>query len=283
MNDHEIAHTDAHDEIGRLQQRIAELERAIEDRQRIEKSLHRELDFAMKMLHTSQTFFVTLSPAGKTLLMNETMLHALDYAQEDITGKDFVHAFIRESDHDRARDALSTVVNDRTTVHGAFFMKTRTVTALHVEWHFRFVLTSRGDVDYIFGTGIDISGHRGHDEAKFRTLFEDAGDAILVQDGEGHLQEVNRTACEELGYSREELLNMHVRDIEKQEYAGNTSGLSPHVDDEKPHVYETVYLSKDRKRIPVEVNRRTIEYGGKNMILTIARKIAERRGRQNTQ
>lgn len=48
-------------------------------------------------------------------------------------------------------------------------------------------------------------------EARFRTILEHAADAFLLLDERLHLVDVNRQACDSLGYSRDELLGMHVR------------------------------------------------------------------------
>jgi PAS domain S-box-containing protein len=40
---------------------------------------------------------------------------------------------------------------------------------------------------------------------RYRTLFESAGDAIFVFDGDGRILDVNRVACERLGYRYKEL------------------------------------------------------------------------------
>ena len=42
-------------------------------------------------------------------------------------------------------------------------------------------------------------------EDRFKRLVEQAADAIFVHDLEGRFVDVNRQACESLGYSREEL------------------------------------------------------------------------------
>lgn len=52
-----------------------------------------------------------------------------------------------------------------------------------------------------------------HSEARFREFFEAAGDAIFVEDAQGRYVEVNAAACQLLGYSRDELLSMAVRDV----------------------------------------------------------------------
>ena len=66
---------------------------------------------------------------------------------------------------------------------------------------------------------------RGSEE-RFRTLVEQASDAIFVHDLEGRLLDVNRSACESLGYAREELLRMTVTDIEQGIPLGRTCGRS---------------------------------------------------------
>jgi PAS domain S-box-containing protein len=50
-------------------------------------------------------------------------------------------------------------------------------------------------------------------EERFRHLFEQASDGIVMADMAGHYLDVNRRACHMLGYSREELLERKVTDI----------------------------------------------------------------------
>jgi PAS domain S-box-containing protein len=50
-------------------------------------------------------------------------------------------------------------------------------------------------------------------EEHFRLLFENSRDAILIADDAGHFLQLNQAACELLGYSREELLEMKVFDL----------------------------------------------------------------------
>lgn len=50
-------------------------------------------------------------------------------------------------------------------------------------------------------------------EARYRSLMEQASDAIFVADDAGRLIDVNERACEILGYSRAELLGKHAMDL----------------------------------------------------------------------
>ena len=51
---------------------------------------------------------------------------------------------------------------------------------------------------------------RRRSESRLRSLIEHAADAYFVHDFEGRFLDVNRRACESLGYTREELLRMTV-------------------------------------------------------------------------
>lgn len=50
-------------------------------------------------------------------------------------------------------------------------------------------------------------------EERYRTLFEDARDAVYITDREGPFIDANQSAVDLFGYTREELLGLNVRDI----------------------------------------------------------------------
>jgi PAS domain S-box-containing protein len=54
-------------------------------------------------------------------------------------------------------------------------------------------------------------------EERYRVLVEQAGVGIFVTDLHGHLVEVNEMGCQLSGYSREELLTRHIRDLVPEE------------------------------------------------------------------
>jgi len=49
-------------------------------------------------------------------------------------------------------------------------------------------------------------------ESQYRLLMEEMSDGIVVLDRDGYFRMANSKACEMLGYTREELLQLHVRD-----------------------------------------------------------------------
>ncbi len=59
---------------------------------------------------------------------------------------------------------------------------------------------------------MDIST-RIHAEKQYRTLFEHAADGLLVADAGSHYIDANQSMCRMLGYTHEEMLTLHRRDI----------------------------------------------------------------------
>lgn len=114
-------------------------------------------------------------------------------------------------------------------------------------------------------------------EASFKTLFNNAGDAILNHDIKGNLLEVNQKACEQLGYTRKELVGMKVQDIVSPEYKARVPHRIRLIEHQGSAVFETSHTHKDGRKIPVEINARFIHHAGEPAVMSIARDITERK------
>ena len=114
-------------------------------------------------------------------------------------------------------------------------------------------------------------------EARFRTLFDFANDAIFISEPGGRFIEVNRTACERLGYSREELLTMSPADIDAPEFAALVPARTDALLRDGKAFFETAHLRRDGTAIPVELSTTVLDLEGRQAILSIARDISERK------
>jgi PAS domain S-box-containing protein len=114
-------------------------------------------------------------------------------------------------------------------------------------------------------------------EVRFRTVFENAGDAIAVHDPEGNFVEVNDVICRRLGYSREELLTMKVVDVDDPVHARNVEGRIRELTKNGHIVFETVHNTRDGRQITEEVSAVLIHLGNKPYVMSIARDITERK------
>lgn len=115
-----------------------------------------------------------------------------------------------------------------------------------------------------------------HSEQRFRSLVEQAADAIFVLDAEGNIVDANRHACKSLGYSREELLAMSVLEVEAILPHGSLAEAWKAVRSGTPFTMDAVYRRKDGTTFPVEIRIGVFEEERRLMIF-VARDVTERR------
>lgn len=111
-------------------------------------------------------------------------------------------------------------------------------------------------------------------EAKYRAFIENAGDSIFILDNDLNISEVNESACNLLGYTREELKQMKYSEINPgwKTETNSERVLAQSLDDGK--VYESQLRRKNGTLVEVEVNTKVLENVG---FISIARDTTERR------
>ena len=119
-------------------------------------------------------------------------------------------------------------------------------------------------------------------EERYRHLFNVNNDAIFVHLGPsgglpGRFIEVNDVACERLGYAREELVQMSPPDIDAPDTLAEVPKIMEQLNRQGRVSWEGIHLTKDGRRIPVEINNRLFNYHGTPMIVSSARDITERK------
>ena len=113
-------------------------------------------------------------------------------------------------------------------------------------------------------------------EARFRTFVDYAGDAFYLLDDHSTVLDVNRQACEDLGYSRQELIgkNRHDFDIGLDEVA--IHGLKQLISAGQAVTFETRHRRKNGTSFPVELRVCEFEQDGRRF-LCLARNITDRK------
>jgi PAS domain S-box-containing protein len=115
-------------------------------------------------------------------------------------------------------------------------------------------------------------------EARYRTLFEYAPDGIVVADAEGCYVDANVSACRMLGYTRGELIGLHISDIVTQTEIQHVEPALDAIKTGAPYHREWQFRRKDGSVFSAEVMA-TLMPDGK--LLGMLRDITERtRSRQ---
>jgi two-component system, NtrC family, sensor histidine kinase KinB len=111
---------------------------------------------------------------------------------------------------------------------------------------------------------------------RYRDLFEESIDPIVITNWEGHIIEANRQASLLSGYSREELQQLSIDQL--HEVGWNKTGMEfEFLRGDSMISYESSLHKQDESHIPAEVHARRVEFDSTDSIQWILRDITERK------
>jgi len=114
-------------------------------------------------------------------------------------------------------------------------------------------------------------------EERFRTTLENLPGAVFTHDQKGSIVLVNMAACQQTGYTREELLQMKVGDIDPQAPAReDILNIWKNMEPGQSSVVETTHFRKDGSQYPAEVLINAITIDGQPVMLAVAFDITKR-------
>jgi two-component system, cell cycle sensor histidine kinase and response regulator CckA len=146
----------------------------------------------------------------------------------------------------------------------------------------------QGAIVGTFGISRDITERKRAEELsrksqeRYRLLFNSINDAAFVYglalDGRpGRITEANKIACERLGYTRDEFLQMTPLDLDAPEGAPIALKMMAQLKAETHAVWEGIHLHKTGVRIPVEISNHLFDMAGQPAVLCTVRDITGRK------
>ncbi|MDY6881256.1 MAG: PAS domain S-box protein [Thermodesulfobacteriota bacterium] len=117
------------------------------------------------------------------------------------------------------------------------------------------------------------------EKARYNELLENIDDPVYLVDREGRIQEANEATYAELDYSREGLFKtdfFHLLPKKDSDLLLGQLDNRAENNDSAKRTLESLHFKSDGTTIPVEIKSRAITYGGKEVILNVARDISER-------
>ncbi len=219
---------------------------------------------------------------GKVLVINEMAAQRLGKSKEGIIGRstyDYLPPEVAQHRSEKLQQVLATgkqVCFADEREGGNFYNRLYPI------------INSNGDVEKVAIFAQDLTmQHRTElalresereSEEKYRQLFENKSDAVMVFDAEtGQFEDANRATIDLYGYSKDELLKLKVEDIsaKKEKTRSNVKeardgGALPK---QEPLRY---FLKKDGTIFPGEVSATIFISNGRKKIIATVRDIAER-------
>ncbi len=155
---------------------------------------------------------------------------------------------------------------------------------IFVREHVRAVRDADGRIVAFEGTVEDITERKAmeaavrHSQDRYRELYDNANDLIYTHNLNGRFTSINKATARTTGYSTEEAIDLDVVDLVAPEYRDRAQQmLAETLAGHDRIAYELEIVTKDGRRVPLEVTTRLILRDGKPIgIQGTARDIAER-------
>lgn len=281
MSDHEPSQTDA---MSQLQAIREQLQRESQNRQNAEKALQTSEERLRKIFeHSNDAIFVIDPKRDRILEANPKASELLGYSREELLNS------VRVSTIHPEEMAQIRAFGDKVLKQG--YGWTNELTCLTKSGYnlpseiSASVIPFEGE-NCLISLVRDVTERKLTEEAlkrsesRFRTFVENAADMFFLISPEGRIEDVNQRSCEVLGYSREELVELSVTDIDAELNLEKLENLKKKLSHEKPTTIESWHRRKDGTVFPVEVNISRFGSEDYPREIALARDITERKQAQ---
>jgi PAS domain S-box-containing protein len=142
---------------------------------------------------------------------------------------------------------------------------------------------SKGEMYAMCGISTDISElketmHALEDSReRYRTIFENTGEQIIICDGNGRVLDANPASCKCLGYSRDELMGMPITELVKGDSWTSYAEIFKRLQEGDSIRFESEHIAKDKSLVPVELHLDFMTYNDEPAALCIGRDLRERK------
>ena len=286
MNEQERTNPELVEENALLKLRIQELEQSELAHTQTEITKCAESEKALSASEQKFRGLIEKMPIG-VLIYDGTKIRYLNPACERITGYTQSEVYLSdiwEIAHPEYKDIIREYVKRR--------RRKEPVPELHAVK----IITKNGEERWVERSAIaiqleekssvlvtltDITERRHAEDAMkksekiYRVILENYSDAIVLGGDDGNLVEVNRMAEELLGYTREELLQMHYTQLHPMTELERTAAAYRDIATKgQGGLHDVAILRKDGTVIPVDITATVIEYDHRKVLQASFRDIS---------
>ncbi len=227
-------------------------------------------------------FVVRYQPGGVLTFVNDTLCKYTNMKREDLLGRSY-YPFLHPDDREAFTGKIEAL--DRNTP--VMVAEARVVLpdgreAWH-QWTHHAIFSDQGDLVEYQCTGRDVTELKNAEarikesEKKYRTLFESSSDGIFILDLDGNFIDANAIAYQRLGYTKEELLSLHISKLDSPKFADRLPERFKQLREWGAAMFESGHRRKDGSVMPVEVNSRLLDFDGRSVYVSVVRDITERK------
>ncbi len=259
-----------------------QFQQEITERKMADEKLREVSLYTRGLIEASLDPLVTISNEGKIMDVNEATELVTGMQRDHLIGSDFSDYF---TEAEKAKEGYQQVFSKGFVRNYPLAIKHTSGKVTDVLYNAHVYKNVAGEVQGVFAAARDITEHKqslqalAESEGKFRSLFDNASDGILLADvTTKKYYMANKKMYNMLGYSLEEILNLPVIDLHPEMDIPWIMELFEKQAKGKNSLVENIPVKrKDGTVFYADINTSTIIIAGKSYNMGLYRDITERR------
>ena len=272
------------DELASLTFLSDHIARSIE-RKRADEAIQKEREFAQSITEIMPGGLIHVDHNGVVKSLNDEALRVFHLQRDDMVNTSFLDHFPKFTRPDGTSVTRENSVLLRCIATGT--VQPSETIAYHesegvTRW-FTFtaapLLDGDGRVQGAVIAFLDVTGEKRAelDQRLTKASIDQASEIALWVDAEAKIIHINDSACRSLGYSREQLLQMHLTDLDQSLDSVVWRSIQADSGNPENHRHEREFRREDGSSFPIEVTTSSFAFDDQDYHLILARDISLRR------
>ncbi|MGM0366076.1 MAG: PAS domain S-box protein [Actinomycetota bacterium] len=266
-----------------------DIEEEAKARQALEKNLERFRELADRLPGT----VIEMDRKGNITYANKSIEKLIGFSKEEVEGRKNITEFIVPQQKEKVLKNVESILKGEMRKRNEYPAVRKDKKLIWVLSNSVPLKDSGGSIVGLRTVVTDITHMKefeqkmGESEEKFRQLFNNANDPIFLYElnrkkkKPSKFMEVNQVAIKKYGFSREEFLRFSPLDLIDRESKKKMPFIISKLLMQGYYTFEMNHLLKDGKSISVEVSSSLFELNGRDIVMSIARDITERKKAEN--
>ncbi|MBI5248942.1 MAG: PAS domain S-box protein, partial [Desulfomonile tiedjei] len=181
------------------------------DLERKQLALAQERNFVTTILDTVSALVIVLDPLGKIVGFNKACEKLTGFTFEEVKGGEFWDLFLLPEEKDAVRDIFRRFVVWRLPIEHENFWQAKDNASHLVAWSYTSIVGQTGQIEYVIGTGVDVTERRRAEieiiraKEEWEKTFDAVPDLIMILDRNHRIVRANRAMSSKIGVEPVEL------------------------------------------------------------------------------
>jgi len=237
---------------------IAERLGGIFERKQAEEELRENEKRYRALVEYMPALICRFLPDGTLSFVSSSYCNYFDKEPKELVGQNFFQ-FIPEEDREKVKKHFESLTYKKPMITYEHQVVAPNGEVRWQQWTDRALFDEKRNLIEYQSIGHDTTERKQAEEAlrnseeRFRTFMETSSDLMHMADEVGNITYVNEAMCKTLGYSKEEMIGMHIRQVISEECMKDFDPKSEELVRKGRFTYEPTWITKDGKEIYGEI------------------------------